>query len=198
MAGLCCCPKHSWSTLLGSWSSSAPKPLSEKLARGDLSSCSGAVGFGAQFQSVPTEDGWQDGAHSHAPMGGTASCSPSITAAPSPSACCLSPFARFFIIFDRIKGGKKKRQSGCAIVGLLAGAALPRPPGSAPGLPPGGFSPSLGVWSLELLLSGLNAAKSAWCMQLPPGVGGCARCLCQNCALCMRGDFWAPGLSAEP
>lgn len=149
MAGLCCCPKHSWSTLLGSWSSSAPKPLSEKLARGDLSSCSGAVGFGAQFQSVPTEDGWQDGAHSHAPMGGTASCSPSITAAPSPSACCLSPFARFFIIFDRIKGGKKKGRAAAPSWGCWQELHCPDRPAQLRVCPPGVFHPASGFGRLN-------------------------------------------------
>lgn len=84
----------------------------------------------------------------------------------------------------------KKRQSGCAIVGLLAGAALLGLPGSAPGLHPEGFFlPSVGVWLLELLLSGLNAAKSAWCIRFPPRLGGCARWLCQNCVLSMRGGL---------
>lgn len=61
VAGLCCCPKQNWSTLPGSWSSFAPKPVSEKLTRGDPSPCSRVVGFGAQFQAVHVEDGWQDG-----------------------------------------------------------------------------------------------------------------------------------------
>lgn len=65
------------------------------------------MGFGARFQAVHVEDGWQDGGRSHTSMGGMASCSHSITAAPSPSSCCLSPFARFFIIFDHIRGEKK-------------------------------------------------------------------------------------------
>lgn len=109
VAGLCCCPEHSWSTLPGSWSSSAPKPLSKKLTRGDPSSCSSAVGFGAQFQAVHMEDGWQDGGCSHTSMGGVVSRSPSITAAPSPSACCLSPFARFLSFLTISEVGKKGR-----------------------------------------------------------------------------------------
>lgn len=117
VAGLCCCPEHSWSTLPGSWSSSAPKPLSEKLTRGDPSSCSRAVGFGAQFQAVHMEDGWQDGGCSHTSMGGVVSCSPSITAAPSPSACCLSPFARFlsFLTISEVeKKAERLRHRGAA------------------------------------------------------------------------------------
>lgn len=132
--------------------------------------------------------GGRMGGRSHTSMGGMASFPHSITAAPSPSSCCLSPFARFYIIFDHIRGEKKAerlRHRGAAGRSCIARTAR-LSSGSAPR---GFFSPSVGVWLLELLLSGLNAAKSAWCIRFPPRLGGCARWLCQNCVLCMRGGL---------
>lgn len=182
VAGLCCCPKQNWSTLPGSWTSFAPKPVSEKLTRGDPSPCSRVVGFGAQFQAVHVEDGWQDGGRSHTSMGGMVSCSHSITAAPSPSSCCLSPFARFFIIFDHIRGEKKAerlRHRGAAGRSCIARTAR-LSSGSAPCFfffyPASGFG-CLNCSCLVLMqrnLLGAFAFLHGW-VAVP---GGCAKIAC--------------------